>query len=266
MDVSLKRKYPFRLGTTSFIYPDSYASNVRKLAPFLDEIELLLFESNHLPSRSEVDELGVLAQSHDITYNVHLPMDIDLAADASETRQQSIESIAKAIDRIAPLNPTTHTLHLTFNRTHKTKESVDVWRSHALQSMTLLLKTSGLAADRISIETLDFSPFWLNPIVEGLDLAVCVDVGHVILHGFDLRKVLNSFETRTTILHLHGVSACRDHLSLRHFEPDDRNIISRYLQKFKGSVSIEVFNLEGLRESMACFPGLIRFAKDEIGS
>ena len=37
--------YPFKIGTTSYIYPAGYVDNVKILAPCLDEIELLLLES-----------------------------------------------------------------------------------------------------------------------------------------------------------------------------------------------------------------------------
>ena len=42
---SYKGIFPFKIGTTSFIYPDGYVQNVKMLAPYLDEIELILFES-----------------------------------------------------------------------------------------------------------------------------------------------------------------------------------------------------------------------------
>ncbi len=45
---SYKGSYQFRLGTTSFIYPDHYLPNVKMLGPYLNEIELLLFESAYV--------------------------------------------------------------------------------------------------------------------------------------------------------------------------------------------------------------------------
>ena len=47
----------FKLGTTSFIFPDHIIPNVRKLGAFFDEIELLVFESQPedvLPSNEDV--------------------------------------------------------------------------------------------------------------------------------------------------------------------------------------------------------------------
>jgi hypothetical protein len=77
---SYKGLYPFKLGTTSYIYPDGYTQNVKMLAPYVDEIELLLFESapDSLPSNHEIKKLLLLSNEFDLTYNVHLPTDISL--------------------------------------------------------------------------------------------------------------------------------------------------------------------------------------------
>ena len=74
----MKAFYPFRLAATSFTYYDSYAANVELLGPFVDEVELLIFESNpknKAPSSEEIHRLGQMADTWNITYNVHLPLD-----------------------------------------------------------------------------------------------------------------------------------------------------------------------------------------------
>jgi len=257
MDLSLKGRYPFRLGTTSFIFPADYMTNVRQLAPLVDEIELLLFESRNLPTLEEIRQLKDLAKAHDITYNVHLPMDIDLSGEEAGTRTKAVDAVARAIARVAPLHPTTHTLHLIYNRSDHLPSTVDRWQTLAMESSAKLLKQSGVQARKISIETLDFDPLWLKPIVERLDLAVCIDMGHVILYGFDLNQVLKSFADRTSILHLHGVANGKDHLALTQLNPSLRKIIANYLHDFTGSASIEVFNLKRLSESLDFFPRIM---------
>jgi len=106
---------PFRLGTTSFIFPDHIIPNVKKLGPVFDEIEILVFESmpkEVLPSKDDVKELLYLSQELDLTYNIHLPIDVSLTHDALKERQKAKDTIHKVIDLFAPLTPTTHTLHL----------------------------------------------------------------------------------------------------------------------------------------------------------
>lgn len=263
MDNSLKRKYPYRLATTSFIYRADYVTNVQKLAPFFDEIELLIFESQHLPDENEIEELCSLAKKHEITYNVHLPMDIDLAADDPVLRQNAIAAIDKALNRVSPLHATTHTLHLEYNLNDQNQEAVKRWQHHAKESLYKLLDMNTIAAGVISIETLDFSPLWLKPIVEELDLAICVDMGHILLYGYDLEQVLDMYSPRTTMIHLHGVENGNDHLSLKHLSREDQEIISRYLNHYNGSLSIEVFHLDRLSESMSFFPKLMELYQKE---
>ena len=79
---SYKNAYPFRVSAPSFIYPDDYIPNVQMLGPFLDEIELLCFESHKfsLPTQETIREMGFLAKEFKFTYNVHLPTDIDLGS------------------------------------------------------------------------------------------------------------------------------------------------------------------------------------------
>ena len=74
---SYKGVYPFKIGTTSFIYPDHIIPNVKILGRYLDEIELLLFEStpDSLPSKEEITTLATLATELDLTYHIHLPLD-----------------------------------------------------------------------------------------------------------------------------------------------------------------------------------------------
>ncbi len=266
MDLSLKNRYPFRLGTTSFIFPADYTTNVRHLAPLVDEIELLLFESNHLPPVDEIRGLEELARTQGISYNIHLPMDVHLAGETHEIRKHAVDAVTRAIDRVAPLCPTTHTLHLTFDQSDRRPGTVDQWQHLCMESITEVLKRSRISPDRISIETLDYDPFWLTPIVEALDLAICVDVGHVILYGFDLPQVLGSFADRTSILHLHGVTGGRDHLALTQLDPSLRGTIAGYLHDFTGSASIEVFNLKRLCESLEYFPSFMDLSPTEIVS
>ena len=63
---------PFRLGTTSYIWPDDILPNVRQLAPLVDDIELVLFESDeygsNLPDKDVIAELKQLALAYGLTY------------------------------------------------------------------------------------------------------------------------------------------------------------------------------------------------------
>jgi len=66
---SYKSLFPFKVGTTSYIYPAPILPNVVKLAPFLDEIELVLFESSgqeNLPDPSQIQRLKKISTDWDV--------------------------------------------------------------------------------------------------------------------------------------------------------------------------------------------------------
>ncbi len=147
------KNLPFKLATTSFIYPDRIIPNVKRLGTFFDEIELLIFESRPfipknqtvseqavngqkcrskytilqrreieqsvevevLPSSEEIKELVELSHTLELTYNVHLPIDISLTDILRSERIKAIDTVKRLLELCAPLNPTTYTLHLDFD-------------------------------------------------------------------------------------------------------------------------------------------------------
>jgi len=257
MPTSLKQRYPFQLATTSFIHPADYSVNVRRLAPLVDEIELLFLERDHLPPVSEIRELKDIADTLDITYNIHLPMDISLADPSPSIRSRSKDAIFKALELVATLHASTHTLHVTFQELDNHPDTVRAWQECAIESLAQLLEGTPMRAKRLSVETLDFPPMWLAPIIMQLDLPVCVDVGHVIRFGFDLEETLNLFAGRIAIFHLHGVTGTQDHRALNHLAPEFRDRVATVLEDFCGSVSLEVFSYQDLIDSLNCFSDMM---------
>ena len=114
---SYKSAYPFTLCTTSYIYPDHIIPNVKMLGPYLDEIELLLFESagtDVLPSKSVITELSRLAQEFGLTYNVHLPTDISISNQDCRHQNHAVETMIRVMELVYPLSPSGLTLHLPY--------------------------------------------------------------------------------------------------------------------------------------------------------
>ena len=253
MSISLKQSFPFRLATTSFIHAAGYTENVRRLAPLVDEIELLCLERDHLPSTDEINALQSLADPLDISYNVHLPMDIALADPSPQIRSRSRDAVLEALATVAPLNAATHTLHITFQESDTNPDTVKAWQTRAQESLFRLLDRAQIGAERLSVETLDFPPRWLLPFVAEFDLPVCLDVGHVIRYGYDLKETLELFSRRIVIYHLHGVTGIHDHRALSHLSHEYRSILVPHLKHFRGTVSLEVFSKQDLMDSLASF-------------
>lgn len=248
---SYKGVYPFKLGTTSFIYPDHIIPNIKMLGPYLDEIELLFFESQpaSLPSRHEIKEMGLLAEEFDLSYNVHLPLDISMSAPDPSKRQAALKTILQIIDLTLPLAPSTYTLHLPYNGTDFEPEQIKKWQELVYQSMEQLLST-GIATRWISIETLDYPFEWVENILNDLNLSACIDLGHLMVHGFEPETVFERYSHITSIIHLHGVENNTDHLALDRLSSKRANTIMGILKRFTGVVSLEVFSYNKLVNSL----------------
>jgi sugar phosphate isomerase/epimerase len=248
---SYKGIFPFKIGTTSFIYPDSYVQNVKILAPYLDEIELILFEStpNSLPSKHEIKELFALSNKYDLSFNIHLPLDLSLGTPEPSTRHFAIETIKKVMDLTTSLSPTTYTLHLPYGEIDFENERIKRWKEHTYNSMDTLC-SFGFNSRTISIETLNYPLEWVEEILIDFNLSVCMDLGHLILCGLDMKDVFNRYKNRTSIIHLHGANENQDHQPLDLLSKSNLKTILQILKQFKGIVSIEVFSYDHLNASL----------------
>jgi len=254
--MSLLLKKNFKLGTTSFIYPDNIIPNVKKLGLKFDEIELLIFESEPfdvIPSKTEINELAKLSDQLNVSYNVHLPIDISITDPLQNNRNKAIETIKRVVDLFSRLNPTSYTLHLDFHKEFRTTKNIDPFKEICFNSLYKLL-ASGIDSQSISLETLDYPFEYLDQVIEELDLSVCVDIGHVIRYGYDLEAIFQTHGSRIPVVHLHGVDTSvkpmKDHLCLDKMDKELFLKIIKILNGFTGTVSIEVFNKETLDGSI----------------
>jgi adenosylcobalamin phosphodiesterase len=248
---SYKDMFPFKIGTTSFIYPNDYVQNAKLLAPYLDEIELILFESSP-ESRLSHDELKTLlflANEYDTSYNIHLPLDIFLGATDGSIRHFAVETIKEIMDLTAPLSPSTFTLHLVYDNTDMETETIKEWQNRTYNCMNTLT-SSGINGKKISIETLNYPLEWTEHILEDFNLSVCLDLGHLILYGMDMNDVFEQYKNKTSIIHLHGADEHRDHEALDFLSKSNLSTIHNILRQFTGIVSIEVFSYKHLKTSL----------------
>lgn len=249
---SYKDFYPFKIGTTSYIYPDHYVPNVRMLAAFVDEIELLLFESKPVASMlspSVMDDLQRLSEEFNLTYNIHLPTDIAISDPNPDGRERAVATLLEIIKRVEPLAPATCTLHIPFEVDEPDDEAVGKWQDVVYSSLAKLV-SSGFPAERMAVETLNYSFEIMEPIIKDLNLAICMDIGHLTIQGHDIQIFFNKFAGNVAIIHLHGVQHGQDHLPLDRLPECLYPPILEILRKFCGTVSLEVFNFEYLQTSL----------------
>ncbi|MGD8257887.1 MAG: cobamide remodeling phosphodiesterase CbiR [Desulfobacterales bacterium] len=249
---SFKGKYPFKIGTTSFIYPDYFIPNVRMLGPYLDEIELLLFESDSvdsLLSKSVISDLIQLSKNFNLTYNIHLPTDISISDPDPKKQQRAVDILIRVIDQTADLLPSTCTLHVPYTNLSFEDNTVRRWQNLVCNHLRKIL-AKGIPPEKLALESLDYPIDILAEIIERLNLVLCLDIGHLIVHGYDIQSIFNSYAELISIIHLHGVDHCRDHLALDQLPERLLRTVIWILKNFKGTVSLEVFCFQHLDTSL----------------
>jgi sugar phosphate isomerase/epimerase len=245
---SYKRGFPFKLATTSYIYPDHLIPNVAKLAPFFDEIELVLFESqgqDNLPDGEQIQSLRDLRLHQGINFNIHLPIDLYLGDGDEKVRTSALSTIKKIVESTLCLNPSVYTLHLE----RKDRAGLQNWQRRLIQSMEEV-SGWGIDPERISIETLGYPFEWIEEIVRHFGFSICLDIGHILISGRDLELHFEKYLSRTSIIHLHGFEDGVDHLGIDRLTGPVLDLIIARVRNFRGTVSIEVFSMDDLKSSL----------------
>jgi sugar phosphate isomerase/epimerase len=242
---------PYRLGTTSYIWPAGLLSNVRRLGPWIDDVELVLFdldEQSNLPDAETVAELQALARAHDLTYTVHLPLDLHPA------HRLSMEKAEKVIDCTRELSPRAYVLHLDGRAVEGTSDRAALasWHRDACQALRTVAEMVDDPRD-LCIENLEnYSPEYLLPLLEETPASLCVDVGHLWLTGRDPLAFLAAHLHSARVIHLHGTGE-RDHQSLLHqgLGPVATILALLAARRYDGVLTLEVFGREDFYSSRA---------------
>lgn len=246
----------FRIGSTSYVIPDHILPNVEFLASRVDDVQLVLFETDeygsNLPSVTEVERLNRLAAENDLTYTVHLPLDLRLG-DGGSAGHVSLLKARRVIEATRPLRPRAYTLHLDGRGLAEatTVEERSVWRRASAQALRLVAEWVE-RPDLLSIENLEaWDPEVFAPLLLELPVSRTIDVGHFWLTGADPLPHLTQWIHRAGVVHLHGV-AQRDHASLSLVPPAELDRVTRFLgEHFSGVVTLEVFNVHDFETSLA---------------
>ncbi|HVO83250.1 MAG TPA: cobamide remodeling phosphodiesterase CbiR [Syntrophobacteria bacterium] len=214
-----RRKPPFRLGTTSYIYAAEILPNVRSLKGKVEDIEIVLFESDEVsnyPSRQEREELAAIGQQNRLSYTVHLPLDVLLGDPRPRVRQRSVDTCLRAIEATAGLRPHGYIVHFQGLPTDDHGRWLnEAWLTRLDQSVGQLLGHLDYP-QLLCAETLSYPFHLVEELIERRDLSICLDVGHIILYDQPLELYLRRYLSRTRVIHLHGNSGGRDHLDLGH--------------------------------------------------
>jgi sugar phosphate isomerase/epimerase len=126
---------------------------------------------------------------------------------------------------------------------------VSLWQERIYQGFEQL-SASGIGGKLLSIENLTYPVEWIGVFIKDFNLSVCIDLGHLIMHGFDIKAVFNKYSEQTSIIHLHGVENGQDHRSLDRLSKKEMDHVMDILTGFMGIVSLEVFSFKDLDPSL----------------
>ncbi|AAM72179.1 MAG TPA: xylose isomerase [Chlorobaculum sp.] len=248
------KKYPFRLGTSSYIIPDDILPNVRYLADKVEDIELALFESDefsNLPSPEVIAELVALAGEHGLTYSVHLPLDVYLGSPFRDERERSVGKCRRIIDLTEALPKSAFVMHFEAGKGVDINAFSDEERQIFVESLgdsaRMLLEGCGEPVSMFCAENLNYPFEIVWPVVEQFGFSVALDVGHLEYYGFPTADYLDRYLSRAKVLHMHGTTGGRDHNSLACMRPEALDLVVEALRKVEGEP--KVFTLEIFSEA-----------------
>jgi sugar phosphate isomerase/epimerase len=223
----------------------------------MDDVELVLFESDeysNMPSEADVDAMVALKQRAGLTYTIHLPLDTRLGGADEPERAASVGKCRRVIERMGPVEPFAWILHLHGDhRGDPPSADMPRWLAQNRRSLAELLDT-GPARRTVCVEALDYDLGHVAALIEEFDLAVCVDIGHLLVNGRDVLSNLDRWWQRTRVLHVHGVThSGRDHADCGYLPADlleevaDRLCASPLLTRV---MTMEVFGMEDFTRSV----------------
>ncbi|MCI0613086.1 sugar phosphate isomerase/epimerase [bacterium] len=259
----MKNAFPFRLGTTSYIYPGEIIPNVELLGDFLDEIQLLLFEGkthSNIPDAATIRSLNNLAESKGIAYSVHLPLDAYPGHEDETVRKESVSMIRGIYDVGLALGCRQFVFHYASrNPDGRPFKHLGKWRDQLCKSTEELL-ASGVRPQNLCVENLAYPFVWIADLVKRYELSICIDVGHLRVNNFPVKRHINKYLDKTNVIHLHGLKKRIDHhgLSKKDFK-STKHLIEKIIEiGYHETLILEVFQLDHLLESLKTFQGFWR--------
>lgn len=246
------KPHPFRVGVTSYVHPADLITNVRHLAPYADDIEIVFFESSefsNLPSQREVVEMLQLATQHQLTYTIHFPIDKALGSEQREEREHFMDTALRIIELCRPLDPHGWILHLEGLDHHASPARIETWIRDMRPLLRVLTEVAG-DPTKICVENLGYPFAWCEPVLLEHPFSVCLDLGHLLQMGYDWRQHVAQWLPRTRIIHLYGSDTTSRHYSL---EKSPMPLVQEFLKAihpYNEVLTLETFEFEDTASSL----------------
>lgn len=247
---SMKRKFPWRIGATSYVTPADLMSNVQLLAEKVDDVQLLFFESaanSRLEHGLDINELQRIALEHDLTYTVHLPTDLRLGCSDSSIRRQAVDEVVNLVGILEGLSPLCYDLHLSREDMPEAR-----WLEFLDGSLALLAKRLGDATGKVAVENLEYRLDVVLSLLRAYGFSVCLDIGHLVHYRHNWRQSLAAYLPHAVHIHYHGVDNGKDHCAITMGKESVVTFVGKMLAQgdYSGVVTLELYDIDQLSASL----------------
>lgn len=255
--MNFKGKYPFRLGCTSYVLPDHILPNVQHMADVVDDIELVLFESengSNMPDESTVLSMQHIADKQDITFSVHFPIDRKAGSAAKGEQEQFVQTVITIMELTRELPISGYLLHFEGLTDENDTNEVIRWEKALISFCDRLSIELMVDPSLICVENIGYPPDLHRDIVNNYGFSHCIDVGHLWLYTPNWRKYIEQVIDNTKIIHLHGVDESNDHQSLKnHSQRLQLQELKQIVSHYTGIITLEVFGQKDTWSSLSFF-------------
>lgn len=234
---------PWTIAAPSFIWPTTVGENCYCLQDYVQEVSIILFETQACLKYTEKDLPQDLSELG-LSYHIHLPLDLPWDCGAKHVMQL----VDRLLKKTNYLSPWAYVLHPPQNISDFL-EFYELWLKYGYQGKEILLE---------NIQNNDLLEFW-SQILE-TDCKTCLDLGHII--AYEQQHIL-SYEKlweKVSMLHAYGVKNTHHHSCLANLSPEGKHTFFHILSHLKkNSVLVfEVFSPSNLKESLDIFFAWIR--------
>lgn len=248
--------FPFFLGTTSYIIEKDLISNALFLSEYVDDIELVLFESeglSNIPLPGDIARLKEIQEERSTGFTIHFPIDKKAGSKSALERIGFVDSAKKIIELTLPMSPRAWILHLEGVPPDASIREIDQWKSWTRETIEQLCDFCR-DSSKIAIENLGYPWYWHLENAAWAETSLCCDIGHLWLYFPECwKEYCKAMLPHTSVIHLHGVHGDRDHVSLKYQNPARLESFLRIVKEYdyRGVVTLEIFSEAEFFESIA---------------
>lgn len=230
----------FTLAAPSWVVPATARENCEYLSDKVDEVCLLLFETESCLKYGE-DDLPSLSDGKELRFHTHLPLDLDWNRPAPEI----LACIEKIVNKVAFLDPWAHVLHPPLG--------LPLCRQ-IFPELAGLMKKAGLKPSSFLIENIKGNDLCeIIDVIDACGFGICFDLGHVLAYSQECLLRVKSLWSRVRLVHLNAPGKGSKHEPLNRLDKKGVAMLDYVLKELHPGtvITLEVFEELGFVESLS---------------